>query len=108
MKMERQKPTAEDGYLMRICKALRMSPRDLARALDVPFKAEFEPLLHLGRSQLAEIDRHDMWWELKAIVDVEIGYLLAIQAEMNKALQKDRAARLTRVMKAKEHHERDR
>lgn len=107
MRREQSIPKLEDGFLMRICKALRMTPRELARALDVPYKREFEPLLRLKRSQLVEIDRHDMWWTLKELVGRETAYLMAIQNELDSALQKDRVNRIQRVNRVREYYVRD-
>lgn len=100
-------PQVEDGFLMRICKALRMTPNQVATYVGVPYSKEFKSLLRLPRAQLAEMDRHDMWWEIKALVGQEIGYLMAIQSELESALQKDREARMKRIERVRDYYGRN-
>ena len=98
-------PTVGDGFILRMCKAMRMSPRDLARHLDMPYKKEFEPLLKLGDAQLVDIDRHDMWRTMKDMVDEQMGLLMAVQHSLNRALQKDRIERAKRLERTRAYHE---
>lgn len=103
MRMSRIKPTADDGFLLRMCYALRLEPKKLAKLLDIPWR-EFEQMLKLNRASLPEIDRHDVWWELSAFVDEELAYLMVVRSELSKALQKDRAARALRIQKQRDYH----
>lgn len=91
----RRNPSAEDSFLARICHALDVPPRMLAARIGVPY-AEIEPLLG-HRHMLAEIDRDETWWLIAEHVNTRIGELMAIRHELDKALQRDRAARAVRV-----------
>lgn len=92
------KTLKDETFLQRICIALEVTPRGLARKLGVPYK-EIEPLLS-PRHMLAEIDRDPTWWKIAEYVDKRMAMHMAVKNELNKALQQDRtkrAARLARV-----------
>lgn len=93
-------PTVEDTFLVRICHALDVPPRMLAARIGVEY-AELEPLLD-DRHKLVEIDRDEVWWKLAEYVNIRLGELMAIRHELDKSLQKDRAARALRIA----HHRR--
>lgn len=99
-------PRASDTFLQRICYALDKSPKALARAIGVDYKTELAPLLQGNRSLLAEIDRDEVWWKISEYVSKQIGSLMAIKGELNRALQNDRAKRVLRHKRFKKYHER--
>lgn len=88
-------PSVEDTFLWRICKALDEPPRMLAFNIGVDY-SELEPLLD-ARHKLAEIDRDETWWLISQYTDKRLGEMLAIKAEMNVALQRDRSKRAVRL-----------
>lgn len=88
-------PTKDETFLQRICTALEVTPRGLARKLGVPYK-EIEPLLS-PRHMLAEIDRDPTWWKISEFVDRRIAMHMAVKNELNKALQQDRVKRAARL-----------
>lgn len=105
-----KEPDSNSTFLWRICHALDEPPRMLAKNIDRPY-SEVAPLLD-DRHHLIEIDRDETWWAISRYVDKKIGLLLAIKAELNKALQHDRAKRLTRIehfekMKRRRNHVHD-
>ena len=85
---------------MRICKALDEPPRMLASNLGIPY-SELEPLLK-ERYLVAEIDRDETWWLIAEHVGKRLALLMAIKLELEKALQRDRAARIVRSARAGE------
>lgn len=89
------KPSTEETFLQRICTAIELTPRELAKRIGVKY-TEIEPLLS-PRHLLAEIDRDDTWWKIAELVNARVGTLLAVKAEMNKALQRDRTKRAARM-----------
>lgn len=95
-------PTVEDSFLMRICHALDESPRRLANNLNIPYE-EIEPLLG-QRHMLAEIDRDYVWWAIFEYTSRRLGQILAVRAELNKALQKDRKKRVLRQERFNKFH----
>lgn len=88
-------PSVDDTFLQRICHALDVTPRMLAADIDVPY-GEVEPLLD-ERHLLVEMDRDETWWKISQYVDVRLGELMAVRAELAKSLQKDRASRAVRI-----------
>ena len=88
-------PTTSDSFVWRICKALDEPPRILAMKIGVPYH-ELAPMLD-DRHKLVEIDRDEVWWKLSAYVKSQLAMLLAVQHELDKALQKDRADRVVRT-----------
>lgn len=89
-----------DGFLNRICVALDMRPKDLAKRIGVKF-SDIELLLGYERSDLVEMDRDETWFLIQDYVNKKLGSLMAIRAEMEAALQKDKVARVLRVERAK-------
>lgn len=100
-----KEPDSDDTFLWRICHALDLSPRELAKNIGVKYK-ELEPLLRT-RSQVAEIDCDEVWWLISDLVSKQCGYLMAIRSELSKALQKDRVKRIQRHDKFHEYHRRN-
>lgn len=88
-------PSADDTFLVRICKALDEPPRALAFKLGVDY-AELAPLLD-ERHRLAEIDRDEVWWKIAEYVDRRLGDMMAVRHELNVALQKDRSKRAAQI-----------
>lgn len=88
-------PTVNDTFLWRICKALDEPPRMLASNIGVPYE-ELAPLLE-ERHKLVEIDRDEVWWKIGEYTDRRLGELMAVKAELNAALQRDRRKRAVRI-----------
>lgn len=88
-------PTKDQTFLVRICAALELTPRVLAKKLGVPYK-EIEPLLN-ARHMLAEIDRDETWWKIAQYVDGRLAMHMAVKNELSKALQRDRVKRAARI-----------
>lgn len=84
-------PKSGDSLLGRVCKALDLSPRQLAAAIDVPY-SEIAPLLS-PYVALSDLDRTPMWWVIFGLINDKTALLLAARAELDKRLQKDRAKR---------------
>ncbi len=57
---------------------------------------ELAPLLD-ERIAVVEIDRDEVWWKISEHLAKRLGELMAARKELNKALQKDRAARAARI-----------
>ncbi len=87
-------PNASDPFLLRVCKALDLSPRQLAAAIDLPYK-DVAPLLELNY-KLADIDRDEVWWKVLEMIDLRMGLLMAARHELNKRLEGDRSKRAVR------------
>jgi len=88
-------PVTSDSFLMRLCKALDLSPRQLAAAIDVPY-ADLQPL-ESKYAGLVDIDRSPIWWSIMELIDKRTALLLAARHELNTKLTKDRAHRALRV-----------
>jgi len=88
-------PNVNDTFLWRICKALDEPPRMLASNIGVPYD-ELAPLLD-ARHKLAEIDRDEVWWKIGEYADRRLGEIMAVRAELNAALQRDRSKRAVRL-----------
>lgn len=87
-------PQVADTFLWRVCKALDEPPRMLAANLGVPY-AEVAPLL-LPRPGLVETYNDEVWWKLSEYVDRRLGEIMAARNELQKAVEKDRQARVVR------------
>lgn len=87
--------TAKDALLRRICKALGETPEQLCKNLGADYK-DFEPLLDLRHTR-PEIDRDAVWWQLTQYVDHRLALIMAVRADLNSALQRDRQKRAIRV-----------
>lgn len=73
----------------------------MAKALDMPLK-EFMELVEMDRHENIDLDRNEIGWALMQFVAEEIGYLIAVKTELDRKLQKDRAARMLRVQRMRE------
>lgn len=82
-------------FLQRIIDALELTPHKLAKAIGVPRK-EIEAML-APRHALAEIDRDATWWLIAEYVDKRLAMTMAVKADLNAALQRDRAQRAARL-----------
>lgn len=82
-------------FLRRILDALELTPHALAKAIGVS-RREIEAML-APRHALAEIDRDDTWWRIAEYVDKRLAQTLAVKADLNAALQQDRARRAARL-----------
>lgn len=89
--------------MWRICHALDLSPKELARALDLPY-AEVRDLLVGQSSLLVEIDRDEVWWRIYEYISERMSYMMAVRHELDKALQKDRIKRLQRTERFNRYH----
>lgn len=95
-----KEPSAEDTFLWRILHALDEHPYELAKNIGVRHK-DIKAMLG-DRQTLADIDRDETWWLISEYVNRKLGSLLAVKAELNKALQSDRARRALRVNAVKQ------
>lgn len=86
---------SNETFLSRICLALNVSPKQLAKELEVPF-ADVKPFLD-QRHVLAEMHNDEFWWKLSEHVSRRLGSLMAIRQELQKAVQHDRARRIARL-----------
>lgn len=82
--------------MWRICHALDEHPYELARNCGVP-TSDITDLLSGGRSELAEIDRYDVWDKIEQHISRKAGMLMAVRYEMKRKLQQDRTARADRM-----------
>ena len=89
------RPSVDDTFLWRICKALDEPPRMLALNIGVPYD-ELAPLLD-ARHKLVEIDRDEVWWKISEYADRRLGEIMAVKVEFNAALQRDRSNRAVRL-----------
>lgn len=89
------RPTTDDTFLQRICKALDLTPEQLAERIDRRYDDEIAPLLD-HKWMVAELDADPVWWDVSKLIDERIALLLAARSEMQKALQKDRQRRVAR------------
>jgi hypothetical protein len=72
----------------------------LAKNIGVEYK-DLLPLLDGQRSMLAEIDRDEVWFKISEYVAMKMGMLMAIRTELDRALQRDRSKRATRLERFK-------
>ena len=88
-------PNSKHTYLQRMLHALDITPYELCQELDVSMK-EIAPILY---SKMAphEMDAFELWWNLHDMLSERIANLLAVQQELNRSLQADRARRVARI-----------
>lgn len=92
----RQAPiTSDDPFLLRICKALNLTPRELAKCIDTPY-VEIEPLL-TTRWMLADTDRSDVWFKISEYTRKRLGELMVAQSELTKITEQHRTQRVARL-----------
>lgn len=89
-------------FLQRILDALELTPHTLAKAIGVK-RREIEAML-APRHALAEIDRDDTWQRIAEYVDKRLALTLAVKAELNAALQQDRARHAARLQRQRSMH----
>lgn len=97
-------PNSSQTFLWRICHALDIPPKELAREIGVDYQKDLAPLL-AERRHVVEIDRDETWWLISDFVARRTGLLMAIKLELDRALQKDRAARVTRQKRFDRFHD---
>lgn len=88
------KPHVDQTFLWRICHALDVTPKVLAKQVGVPYK-DLEPLLD-PRHMLVELDRDYAWQRIAEYVDEHLALCLAIKHELAKATRADQAKRALR------------
>lgn len=98
-----KEPDVTDTFLMRICHALDVTPKELARGIGVSYKKEIEPLLG-QRSLIAEIEKDEVWFLISEYVAKRMGSLMAIRFELNRALQADRVRRAAHHNRFRKYH----
>lgn len=81
--------------MIRCCKALDLSPRQLAAAIGLPY-SDVEPLLS-SYASLADVDRSPALWAILELLDRRTALLLAARHELNTRLDRDRMRRAVRV-----------
>lgn len=96
-------PGHDHPPLRRMLHALDMTPEDLAREIaqgDRKYQRYVRKLLEDWQdkplTQLPDVDRDDVWFEISNYVDKQTGYLLALRNELQRLLQRSREARAVR------------
>lgn len=90
---------------MRVCKALDLTPKQLAKKLKLSYDDDVQPLLSGGKSTIGELDRDEIWWKIDMYVSKRMGFLMAIKSELAKGIQKDRARRVLTQERFNKFHE---
>lgn len=91
-------PDVEDSFLKRICSAMDIKPVELAEMLGVPYADVYKMLG--PRARIVEIDMDETWLDIVDYVNTQLGLLLAVKDELNRALQKDKTQRAMRYAAA--------
>lgn len=84
----------------RLCHALDLSMRELAKSSGVPLK-DLETL-NDPRMFALEWQKDDTWWRIKDHIDRQLGMLMAINTDLNRQLQRDRTRQAARIARALE------
>lgn len=92
-------PQPGDTPLWRICHALDEVPRVLAANIGVPYR-QLEPLLE-AREIVADIERDEIWLAISEYADRRFGQLMAIRAELARALHTSKSRRALRAERQK-------
>lgn len=95
----KQEPAPEQTFLERICHALDYTPQEIAKQIGVPYK-ELAPLLD-RLNTVADLNKDDVWWLISALITKRTAMHLAVQAELNIALQRQRERQAVRIAAAK-------
>lgn len=74
--------------------ALDITPYELCRELELDMK-DVAPIL-FSKQMPHEMDAFELWWNLHDMLSERIANLLAVQQELNRSLQADRARRVAR------------
>lgn len=96
--------TRSPDFLQRICTALEVTPKKLARLIGADFK-DMEPLLKGQPSMLADIDRDEVWINLYEFTGQRLAAIMAVRAEMERELRMARTRRAARLERFKSYHE---
>lgn len=93
-----QEPGAEHTMVERLCHATDLSLRELAKSSGISLK-DLETL-NDPRMYMLEWQKDDTWWLFKDYIDKQLGMLMALNTDLNRHLQRDRARQATRIAKA--------
>lgn len=81
--------------MFRVCHAIDVTPYELAKELGVDFK---EIAVRCGdKRKPVDMDGDDVWWLLLEALEERLGNLLAVKADLDRLLQKDRTRRAARI-----------
>jgi hypothetical protein len=89
-------PEPEDTFLMRVCYALDVSPRMLAKGAGVSYSDQIVPLMR-PYYEIAGTPAEDTWWAISQYVNQRLGEMLAAQQELQRHMQSSRAKRAART-----------
>ena len=81
----------DDDFLTRLQVALELTPRQLAKALDIPFRDVLDR--HGKRGSLSEVDADPFWILLSQYVDRKIGEYIGVREELQRKLSVERRRR---------------
>jgi hypothetical protein len=79
---------ADNDFMTRIQLALDLTPRQLANALDIPFRSVVDR--HGQRAVMSNYYEDPFWPALSVYVDERIGGLLAVREELTRKAALDR------------------
>ncbi len=85
-----------DGLLERVCHGLGLTPRQLAKALDVSYAAEVAPLVGVPRHAAEEVDYSEVWQGCLSMINTRLGLLMAAREDLETKLHNDRVKRALR------------
>lgn len=98
-----ERPTVEDRFVTRICKALDVTPKEFAAKTGVTLE-EIEERLEIKEWQLGDADRDTVLQDISEYVNLRLGLLMAVRYTLQRTLQKDRTERLKRYERFKKYH----
>lgn len=84
------------GLLDRVCFGVGMTPKQLAKALNLSYRKDVKPLVGVPSAKVADADLDELWHALLRLVNERFGLLMAVREEVNMKLQSDRKLRLVR------------
>lgn len=93
-------PDGTQTLVVRICHALDLTPRELAKSVGISY-AELKPLLGLRQQELDMLGG-DTWWLISEFIDKQLAMLMAARLDLSRALQKDRTQRVLRSATVRE------
>lgn len=94
-----QTPKSEHSMVERLSHATDLHLSELAVTLGVPLKELHEA--NDPRMFLIEWQKDDMWWKIQDYVNETLGYMLALNADLQRKLQNDRVKQAERVVLAR-------
>lgn len=80
-----------DDFLTRIQLALDLTPRELAKRLDLPYREVLDR--HGPRASMSDIDTDPFWLALSQYVDTRLAGVMAVREELQRLIRVQRAKR---------------